>query len=73
MKTDAKELEKYALYKLEEVMISGYSLSSGGDRPMESISLNFTKIDVEQIPMKSKGETGSSKHVLYNLAEATTG
>ncbi len=34
----------YAQYKLENVLISGYSTSSGGDRPTESISLSFTKI-----------------------------
>jgi len=29
---------------LTGVLISGYSISSGGDRPSESLSLNFTKI-----------------------------
>ena len=29
---------------LNGVLISGYSVSSGGDRPSESLSLNFTKI-----------------------------
>jgi type VI secretion system secreted protein Hcp len=30
--------------KLENVLLSGYSVSSGGDRPTESLSLNFTKV-----------------------------
>lgn len=34
----------YAEYKLQGVLISGYSVSSGGDTPTESISLSFTKI-----------------------------
>jgi type VI secretion system secreted protein Hcp len=34
----------YLTITLTNTMISGYSLSSGGDRPTESITLNFTKI-----------------------------
>ena len=34
-------------YKLMDVMVSAVSMSSGGDRPMESISLNFTKIEMK--------------------------
>ncbi len=35
----------YITIKLEGCGISGYSISSGGDRPSESISLNFDKIE----------------------------
>ena len=38
------ESQVYLIYELEEAIISSYSLSSGGDRPSESISINFTKI-----------------------------
>jgi len=34
----------YLKYELDEAMISSYSISSGGDRPSESFSINFTKI-----------------------------
>jgi len=34
----------YLKYELEEAIVSSYSISSGGERPSESISLNFTKI-----------------------------
>ena len=34
----------YLTYELEEPIVSSYSLSSGGERPTESVSLNFTKI-----------------------------
>ncbi len=33
-------------YDLENVGLSGYSHSSGGDMPTESLSLNFTKITI---------------------------
>lgn len=36
----------YLTYELENTGLSGYSISSGGDQPSESLSLNFTKITV---------------------------
>src|SRR5579864_6116200 len=42
--------QEYLQYTLQNVMVSSYQtssnshMSSGGDRPMESLSLNFTKI-----------------------------
>src|SRR5437588_1520292 len=43
-KTDKGNLQTYLSYVLTNTMISGFSLSSGGDRPQESLSFNFTKI-----------------------------
>jgi type VI secretion system secreted protein Hcp len=37
-------------YVLSNVMVSGYHVSSGGDRPTESLSLNFTKIEMRAAP-----------------------
>ena len=34
----------YISYDLENTLVSGWSQSSGGDRPSESLTLNFTKI-----------------------------
>jgi type VI secretion system secreted protein Hcp len=39
-----EKMQTYLIYELEGAIVSSYSQSSGGDRPMESISLNFTKI-----------------------------
>jgi type VI secretion system secreted protein Hcp len=36
--------EQFLLYELTNTGLSGYSLSSGGDMPTESLSLNFTKV-----------------------------
>jgi hypothetical protein len=33
------------LAQIEGGLLSGWSMSSGGDRPTESLSLNFTKIE----------------------------
>ncbi len=57
-------------YVLTNTMISGYSLSSGGARPSESISLNFTKIDSEYLNIDDKFASKTTGHVVYDIAEA---
>ena len=41
----------YLSIELENAMISNYSVSSGGDRPTESLALNFTKITYNNTSM----------------------
>ncbi len=43
---DAKG-QVYLKIELEDVLVSSYSATSGGDRPSESFSLNFTKISYQ--------------------------
>lgn len=51
----------YFTIKLSDVMVSGYSVSGGGDRPTESLSLNFTKIEMEyQAQGASAAASGAS-------------
>jgi type VI secretion system secreted protein Hcp len=68
VKTDKGKLEVYMTYTLEDCMISGYSLSSGGDRPSESLSLNFTKVEFKNVAMKDKNDAGEPESVTYDLA-----
>jgi type VI secretion system secreted protein Hcp len=69
-KTDKGKLETYLTYTLTNTMISGYSLSSGGDRPSESLSLNFTKIECKLHSMDAANADGTSANVTYDLAQA---
>lgn len=69
-KTDKDKLEVYTTYKLSDCMVSGYSVSSGGDRPSESISLNFTKILYEFHEMKAKNDKGDSPKAGWDIAAA---
>jgi type VI secretion system secreted protein Hcp len=71
-KTDQAKLEVYASYLMENCMLSGYSVSSGGERPQESLSLNFTAIECKVIPMKGSGSNGNASSVTYDLATAKT-
>jgi type VI secretion system secreted protein Hcp len=60
-------------YILTECMMSGYSISSGGDRPSESISLNFTKFDSEYIKIDQDFKATTTGHVIYDISKAKSG
>jgi len=69
-KTDKGNLEKYLTIELEDCMISGYSVSSGGDRPSETLSLNFTKVAVTNVGMTDTNAQGGNDTITYDLAQA---
>lgn len=48
-------LVKYLEYKLEHVLITSYSVSSGGDRPSESLALDFSKITMTSYNQNQDG------------------
>lgn len=60
----------YQKYILTNTLISGYSISSGGDRPSESLSLNFTKIDSEYLNIDDKFNSKTTGHVIYDIAKS---
>jgi type VI secretion system secreted protein Hcp len=62
-RTQAGQLVVFQTITLTNVIISGYSTSSGGDRPTESLSLNFTKIAVTNTPMKRRPFDGNARAV----------
>ncbi|MGE0423506.1 MAG: Hcp family type VI secretion system effector [Reyranellaceae bacterium] len=56
---------------LTNTLVSGFSCSSGGDRPMESVSLNFTKIESTFHNQALEGTEASTPFkVTYDLATA---
>ena len=59
----------YAQLDLENVIISSFSQSSGGDLPTESLSLNFTKFDWTWNERDDKGKP-TPTHLVYSLVEA---
>ena len=56
---------------LTNTLVSGFSCSSGGDRPTESVSLNFTKIESTFHNQALEGTEASTPFkVTYDLATA---
>lgn len=70
VKTGEGQLETYLKFTLTNTLISGYSMSSGGDRPSESLSLNFTKIEMKEMGSDEKGEGGQPASAGYDLSTA---
>lgn len=63
----------YMFVKMENTLVSGMSFSSGGDRPSESVSLNFTKIEVKYKEQAVGGtEATGGSGVTYDLALSKT-
>jgi type VI secretion system secreted protein Hcp len=63
----------YVTYTLTNALISSYSVSSGGDRPSESLSISFTKIEYKFTPYDDKNKAGTPVTVSYDLATTKSG
>jgi type VI secretion system secreted protein Hcp len=71
-KTDKGALNVYLSFTMNNTMVSGFSMSTGGDRPQESISLNFTKIQLRDISLGAKNEDGAPATIGYDVGAAKT-
>jgi type VI secretion system secreted protein Hcp len=58
----------YVEYTLTNALISSYSVSTGGDRPSESVSISFTKLEYKFIPYDDKNKAGTPISVSYDLS-----
>jgi type VI secretion system secreted protein Hcp len=58
----------FLTYVLSNTGLSGYSLSSGGDNPTESLSLNFTKVMITYSGLDPKTQ-GKPDTVGYDLTK----
>lgn len=64
---DDKKQIAYIEYKLDNVLFSGYSTSSGGDRPSESLALNFTGFEFQNLDSKATNDDNQPDRVHYDL------
>ena len=70
-RTDEGTVTVYLSYTLTNTMISGNAITSGGDLPVETISLNFTKIQCRDLLPGAQNPDGSPASVGYDLTTAT--
>lgn len=62
----------YYIVHLEDVLVSSFSSSgSSGEVPMESISLNYQKIEFQYMPTKPDGTLDTAIKASWNLATNT--
>ena len=69
LRTGSGAAQEYLSFELSGTGLSGYSLSSGGDRPSESLSLNFDKFILKYNPI-GDDFSGSPATVGWDLAKA---
>jgi type VI secretion system secreted protein Hcp len=67
--TTKNKVETFLTYELTDCGVSGYSQSSGGDAPSESLSLNYIKIMVTPTPLDKSGQIKKGDVVSYDLLE----
>lgn len=71
VQTGTDKVIEYMAYALEDVLISGYSVSASGDSdPIESISLSFAKIMVNYNDFDKSNKSANPQRVGYDLTAA---
>ena len=65
--------ETYLEYTLSDALVTGYSVSTDGERPLESITLNFSKVEMKYIPLKENNEAGGPMIKSFDLVTAKAG
>ena len=61
MRPAGKSQQEYLTYKFSDLLISSYQIHGSPDSavPMEEVSLNFAKIEIEYKPLQKDGTLGS--------------
>lgn len=73
--TDGKSFVKYLEVELTNTLITSYNISghggAAGDAPMESLSLNFTKITYTMTVSDDKNKTGAPSKASWDMQKGT--
>jgi type VI secretion system secreted protein Hcp len=74
-RTEGDKVEKYLTITLENALISSYSISGhgGSGTPMESLSLNYTKIEYAMVNRDAKDKSGGADRANFDLAAGVAG
>jgi len=59
--------DTYIEYILTNVLVADYQVGTGGDRPTETVALNFTKMEVKYIPYDEMNNPKSPMIASYDL------
>ena len=69
VRTGAKQVEEVGRYILEDVLISSYSVSAGGDSaPSESVSMSYSKFTADLKGADKSNKNGTNIKVGYDLS-----
>jgi type VI secretion system secreted protein Hcp len=73
VRTDKDKLIDYLQVTLTNTGVSGHSLSTSGDRPSESLSLNFTAVEFSNTPAGADTKAEAKTVISYDMTTATGG
>jgi type VI secretion system secreted protein Hcp len=62
-----KGQQEYLVIKMTDVLVTGVQPSSAHEQPMENVSMQFAKIDVEYKPLKADGTLDAGIHFVYDI------
>jgi type VI secretion system secreted protein Hcp len=71
LKQDGTKIVPFVEYEFSNALISGYSVSSGGDRPSESLSFNFTKLQIKYVEGDQTAAEANAAVAGFDLATGT--
>jgi type VI secretion system secreted protein Hcp len=70
-KTNKDQQDTYMEYILSNTLVSGFSTNSTGDRPVETVSLNFTKIEYNYTGQDAKGAKGDTPKTNWDFSQSS--
>jgi type VI secretion system secreted protein Hcp len=62
-----KGQQEYLIVKMNDILITSVQPSGSSEHPMESVSMQFVKIDLEYKPQKEDGSLDAGVHFKYDL------
>lgn len=65
-----KEQLEFLVIKIEDVVVNSYKAeASGGNPPVDTVSLAYTKVNFKYTPQKADGSGGSSKQTTFDCKQ----
>ncbi len=62
-----KGQQEYLIVKMNDILITSVQPSGSSEHPMESVSMQFAKIDLEYKPQKDDGTLDAGVHFKYDI------
>jgi len=72
-KTNKDQQDTFMEYILSNTLVSGFSTNGTGDRPVETVSLNFTKIEYNYSGQDAKNDKGDTPKTSWDFSTSSKG
>lgn len=57
----------YLIYELEDTLVTSMDISASDERPVENLSLSFTKISINYVQLDESGQRKDNVQAVYDL------